>query len=877
MPLDKKHIQTGQYRTGEWSDRAARFSETYSSGVSRGVNKAPITATAINSATERGQSRQHTSLSQQLQEKQPAHSTHPCINTVQAQLLQNYIPILVNNHSTHALVDSGADISVANVSVLNKYKLDLKVFQSDKRGIQLANSEFFPIKGMIRVPFKGNNENLTCKFYLLDNISPEFIFGMDWLSSNNVTVNFAKKRMYIDSKHQMTAAENTTIPPHTEQLILAHIKGTSLPHGVLGTTTPSPVIHSSGLLSAKVLAAVNKGSVIQRVANMSEKPVQLLKGTCLGKFNCINGRDGIYPMNDVPENKIEDETPTQTKHPINIDSSHLSSDQSSAIKELVDNYSDIFVNKNNQLGKCDLIKHQIKVDPDQPPIRQRAYRISPQQKDILDQKLEEMLEADIIEGSTSPWAAPCLLVAKANNTGYRFVVDYRRINQITQLDAHPLPTPSESLESLGVTNPAWFSTLDLQNGFFQLVIDEESRPYTAFRCHAGLYQFKRLPMGLKGSPSTFQRVMEAVMRGLTWKFCLIYLDDIIVFSRTFEDHLHHLRQVFDRLRTANLKLKPSKCFFAKREIRYLGHVVNQQGIQPDPGKVTAVKNYPTPCSLKELRSFLGLSGYYRRFIKNYAKIANPLYGLTKKDTIFNWSTECQQSFDALKTSLTEAPVLAYPNMNAPFRLYTDASDFAVGGVLCQEQDGIERVISYAGRSLDKAQRNYGITEKECLALIFSIKHFDCYLRSTKFTAVVDHIALKWLKDIKQPTGRLWRWTILLQAYDFEIEYKPGRLHANADAISRRTYPEPTDEDNNFLYNITLHSDAGHDNVHDNDVSDPESDDDVDDTSGDEIETDIHVDMKNWLLYRLMTLIFVTSSPIYNQGIFLLIQLVEGIS
>ena len=244
--------------------------------------------------------------------------------------------------------------------------------------------------------------------------------------------------------------------------------------------------------------------------------------------------------------------------------------------------------------------------------------------------------------------------------------------------------------------------------------------------------------------------------------------------------------------------------------------------------------------MKQLRSFLGLSGYYRRFIKNYAKIANPLYGLTKKDTIFNWSTECQQSFDALKTSLTEAPVLAYPNMNAPFRLHTDVSYFAVGGVLCQEKDGIERVISYAGRSLDKAQRNYGITEKECLALLFSIKHFDCYLRSTKFTAVVDHIALKWLEDIKQPTGRLWRWTILLQAYDFAIEYEPGRLHANADSISRRTCTEPTDEDN-----ITLHSDAGNDRVHDdNYVSDPESDDNVDETSDDEIETDIPVDMNN---------------------------------
>ena len=307
-------------------------------------------------------------------------------------------------------------------------------------------------------------------------------------------------------------------------------------------------------------------------------------------------------------------------------------------------------------------------------------------------------------------------------------------------------------------------------------------------------------MGLKNSPNIFQRLMEAVLRGLSWTSCLVYMDDIVVFSTNWTDHIKHIREVFERLQKAGLKLKPSKCFFGKSSINYLGHFVSKDGISPDPEKVSAVTNYPVPKSIKDVRAFLGLSGYYRKFIKNYAQIANPLHELTKKDVPFIWDENKQNAFEMLKQALVSYPVLAYPQYDKHFRLYTDASAFSVGAVLAQVQDGVERVISYVGRSLNKCERKYGITEKELLALIFAVKRLDPYLRFTTFTAIVDHTALKWLLSLKEPTGKFARWIAYLQSYNFEIETRPGIQHGNADGVSRREYteiPELEDDEPNY--------------------------------------------------------------------------------
>ena len=357
---------------------------------------------------------------------------------------------------------------------------------------------------------------------------------------------------------------------------------------------------------------------------------------------------------------------------------------------------------------------------------------------------------------------PCLLVCKPNNKGYRFVVDYRGINKLIVLEATPLPTTEEALSSIGSSRPVYFSTLDLQSGFYQVTIDPDSRPYTAFRSHLGLHKFKRLPMGLRNSPSTFQRVMEAVLHGLTWKFCLVYLN-VLIFSPSFELHLKHIETVFQRLSEAGLKLRPDKCHFGRRNVHYLGHVIDKTGISPDPAKIKAVSEYPTPPTLKDLRAFLGLSGYYRRFIRNYAHMALPLYSQTKKGVPFRWTSRCEMAFNSLKTALTTPPVLAYPDHTQPFKVYTDASSFALGGVQSQDLDGSERVICYVGRSLNSAERNYGITEKECFALVHTVRKLVCYLRYSSFTAIADHSALKWLFSLKDPTGKFARWITPLQA------------------------------------------------------------------------------------------------------------------
>jgi hypothetical protein len=301
------------------------------------------------------------------------------------------------------------------------------------------------------------------------------------------------------------------------------------------------------------------------IGNFTDDSIKLSKDCNVGKFVCLSKHDELYNLNTDTSQESTNRICSAKYNVINvrdkIDSS-LGEGQINDLQNLINEYEDVFAGKDGKLGKCSLLKHKIEVPEGTRPVRQRAYKVGPKQKEILENMVKDMIDQDIIEESCSPWGAPCMLVAKRNNNGYRFVVDFRLLNTKIILGAHPLPTTIEALESLGSNAPAYCSTIDLPSGFYQLEINPISRPLTACHCHLGLFQFKRLPMGLKNSPLTFQRVMEAVLRGLNWKFSLVYLDDIIVFIKTFSDHLSHLRQIFDRLRTAGLKLHPAKCSFA---------------------------------------------------------------------------------------------------------------------------------------------------------------------------------------------------------------------------------------------------------------------------------------------------------------------------
>ena len=348
-----------------------------------------------------------------------------------------------------------------------------------------------------------------------------------------------------------------------------------------------------------------------------------------------------------------------------------------------------------------------------------------------------------------------------------------------------MPLVSETLDALRGTN--YFSTLDFKSGYWQISMHPSSREKTAFATHNGLYEFLVMPFALTNSGASFQRLMGHILRGLEYRFALIYIDDIIIFSKSVEEHLSHLEEVFKRLREANVKLNPKKCSFVKPIVKYLGHVVTPDGISPDSDKVRVVQDFPTPTNLKQLRTFLGLANYYRRFIRGFSHIARPLNALTKKGVKFCWTQSCDDAFDKLKRALVSAPILAYPNFKKPFLLFVDASSTGIGFTLAQNQNGKEVVIAYNGRGLNSAEQNCTTTEGEALALVEGVRKFQPYLHNRKFTVYTDHSSLRWLMNVRDATGRLARWALLLQQYDFDIVHRPGKIHGNADNLSRRRF------------------------------------------------------------------------------------------
>jgi transposase InsO family protein len=572
------------------------------------------------------------------------------------------------------------------------------------------------------------------------------------------------------------------------------LKGESISRVSEGVFQPNVVgLSKRGLAGAHALVDISRQYCPVRIVNSSNARLQLYKNTCLGEVELLDGSNALCYSTQKCQNNPSNMQYLQKVFENDITS--LPEGDRPYLIKILSEFSDIFSQSKFDIGVAHQAEHKIDTGDSQ-PVAQNYRRVPRGVEEKVDELVDQLLQHNIIRPSCSPWNAPIVVVAKKNGD-IRMCVDYRRLNSVTKRPIFPIPDAQQLFDTLD--DSAWFSTLDLSQGYHQVPVALEDIEKTAFTTRKGQFEYLRMPFGLCSAPATFQRLMHTILQKENWTKCLIYLDDILVFGKNAEEHNERLRTVLQRIREAGLKLSPEKCHLFRKEVSYLGHVISTDGVKTAPEKIEKVKNARAPENADELRTFLGLSGYYRRFIKDYAMIVAPLEKLChstwnkktrKKKKVeatppWEWTQEHDKIFQHLKYCLTHAPVLCFPTKDGTYILDTDASHMCVGAVLSQMQNGEEKVIAYASNKLTKGERNYCITRKELLAIYKYVIHFKHYLYGRRFTVRTDHQALTWLLNWDRPnTSQYCSWRAELECYNMEVLYRPGQLHQNADALSR---------------------------------------------------------------------------------------------
>ena len=450
-----------------------------------------------------------------------------------------------------------------------------------------------------------------------------------------------------------------------------------------------------------------------------------------------------------------------------------------SVTDILEAYSDVFPDDLPEgVPEPRGIDHEIDLEPGTAPTSKPPYRLNPQEREVLAQTMTSLVEKGFVRPSKSPFGAPVLLVKKKDE-GWRMCVDYRALNKATIKNKYPLPRIEDLMDQ--IQGSAVFTKIDLRSGYHQIRVRPSDVPKTAFRTQDGLWEFTVMPFGLCNAPATFMRTMNEIFRPLIGKSVVVYLDDILVYSRNLEEHREHLRQVLNLLRQHKLYGKMSKCIFAQSTVEYLGFVVSEGGMDVVSSKVKAILDWPDPANVKELRSFLGLVNYYRRFIKNHAQLCVPLTNLLRKDVPWGWENEHREAFEALKTVLTRAPTLALPQYDKPWQVTTDASDYAVGAALTQEG----KPVAFMSKKLSPAEVNYPVHEREALAIVLALREWRVYLETRHVVVFTDHYSCRYLPSQPHLSKRQARWMEALSTYDLDIRYKPGKANHVADALSRR--------------------------------------------------------------------------------------------
>ena len=653
---------------------------------------------------------------------------------------------------------------------------------------RVANNAMVKTKGLVKLPILIDRQLFNIAFHVLPGATHPVFLGKPFHKRTRAQVDHSTDMITLTNTADIHSAEGFDIAPFSEVMCYANLGG-EVPEGSVGICTQTLSSQDKGLMVANAAALVRENGVPMRLYNFTGRTLKINRGEKIGIFNICQKDDYCVPIDlhgPRPEGKKQTEqmaqinSLTQAEDPyepnFNFKGTKLNKEQLGKLQRLLKRYYMCFVNPNNkQIGLTNAITCKIETIPGAVPVYKYPYKRPPE----LQQALEEIIDENIKQGilqeiDHSEWSSPALLVKKPSGEGYRLVCDFRELNKVTIPMVLRVPRIDDVIDTVGTSKPKYFSVLDLTQGFHQIPLDEESRNKASFKSHRRHIRYNRMSMGLRNSSMYFQLLMDTVLKGIQYEYVMSYVDDLILYSRTFEDHMYHIEQVLIRMKDANLKLSPHKCKFAVPKVKFLGHILSEEGIEPNYEKVDEIKAYPTPKNVKAVRGFLGISGYYRRFVDRYAEKARPLYNLTKKDVPFQWDEECEQAFQTIRSELTDNKILAYPDFKKKFTLTTRSSHLGVSAHLTQEHDGVIKPVGFAGRGYSAAELNYPAGDKQMLAVVFGVQYFKIYLASAPFDIHSDCSDLRQALNAKDLKGRQARWATFLQDYNMTPISTNGR-------------------------------------------------------------------------------------------------------
>lgn len=742
----------------------------------------------------------------------------------------------IGHISTSAILDTGSSITLVNLQFLNR--LSYRQFTYTQKKYSSANGSAINIIGEITLPIRINTLHTPIIAAVASELVTDVLLGTDWIDHYVRSIHVTDRTLTVhDNRGQstitsllassaecslsVTLTHQRTLLPHSESMVNVRINH---PNNSSLLFTPSPLFQYTPVQMIPSLINIHRNQSTILLCNNTDRPYSLARHTKLGtatpdrficgtsllsssinvssspsseQYQCYVCNQHFRSNNDLYRHLRAQCYPSTIRTQIENLTTHISlSSARDKVQHILWKHARLF--DTTKPSKINITLENAIETGNHRPTYTTPYRRSPADHHAIDQEAQNLLRQQYIEPSTSPWCSPVVLVRKPDGSN-RFCVDYRKLNDITTKDSFPLPRLDDILDQL--SGSYFFTKLDFKNGYFQVPLAPRDRPKTAFSTRDNHYQFTVLPQGIKNGPPTFQRIVNQVLGPTRWKYCLAYIDDVLIFSKTFDDHLHHLDTVLQLLADANFRLSISKCSIATNHIEYLGHSIQDGFVRPNNTNIRALLETSTPNSPREAFRFVKAAEYYRKFIQNFSTIAGPLYKYapspnqsSKTGGVFQLSAEEHHAFDRLKKILTGDLVLRLPNMSLPFKIQTDASQIGIGAVLLQTYPEGDRPVCFMSKKLSSTQQRWPVIEQECYAVITAINHWHHYLHGQHFILETDHRPLETLMKKRQVNLKCERWRLLLQSYDFTIKHISGKSNNMSDYLSRSPVDSATDDE-----------------------------------------------------------------------------------